>query len=213
MGTAHALLCVNRFLQNIIQNDRPFVGKIVVLGGDFRQVLPVVPHGSRQSTVQQCIKNCSLWQHFKIFKLFTNMRTNQNETNFAQFLLQIGDGGYLRTPVHENEIDNPSRLIEEKDIITEIFGNDISNFNDAITFPKFAILAPKNEHCDEVNNKIVSLPPGDAVEYLSVNMLISENDNNVMQFPTEFLDSLQFNGIPPHSLKLKIGAIVILLRN
>jgi len=32
-------------------------------------------------------------------------------------------------------------------------------------------------------------------------------------FPTEFLDSLHLSGLPPHSLVLKKGTIVILLRN
>jgi len=39
-----------------MDNDVPFGGKTIVLGGDFRQVLPVIPHASRASTVQNSIK-------------------------------------------------------------------------------------------------------------------------------------------------------------
>lgn len=62
-----------------MENDVFFGGKVIVLGGNFRQVLPVVPHGSRQLTIQKCIKYSPIWPHFKILKLFRNMRVNQNE--------------------------------------------------------------------------------------------------------------------------------------
>ena len=32
-------------------------------------------------------------------------------------------------------------------------------------------------------------------------------------YPTEFLHTLNFNGLPPHELKLKIGIPVMLMRN
>lgn len=35
---------VNRLLQDIMGNDISFGNKIIILGGDFRQVLPVIPH-------------------------------------------------------------------------------------------------------------------------------------------------------------------------
>jgi len=53
----------------------------------------------------------------------------------------------------------------------------------------------------------------EARTYKSVNRLISENDSEVLQFPVEFLDSLDLTGLPPHELTLKVGAIVMLLRN
>ncbi|XP_061341121.1 uncharacterized protein LOC133287508 [Gastrolobium bilobum] len=37
--------------------DMPFGGKIVVLGGDFRQILPVIPHGSRKKIVNATCRN------------------------------------------------------------------------------------------------------------------------------------------------------------
>ena len=34
-------------LRDLLANDLPFGGKVLVLGGDFRQVLPVMPHCAR----------------------------------------------------------------------------------------------------------------------------------------------------------------------
>ncbi|CAB3223021.1 unnamed protein product [Arctia plantaginis] len=34
-----------------------------------------------------------------------------------------------------------------------------------------------------------------------------------INFPTEFLNSLELPGLPPHNLQLKVGSVVIMLRN
>ena len=41
----HALHAIDRLLQDITGVTVPFGGKIFLLGGDFHQVLPVMPHG------------------------------------------------------------------------------------------------------------------------------------------------------------------------
>jgi hypothetical protein len=51
-----------------------FGGKPAVLGGDFRQILPVVRKGSRSVVVGASITNSKLWQHVVLLKLHTNMR-------------------------------------------------------------------------------------------------------------------------------------------
>ena len=41
----------DRVLQDLTGNNVPFGGKVVVLGGDWRQILPVVPFGDRADVI------------------------------------------------------------------------------------------------------------------------------------------------------------------
>ncbi|XP_057444045.1 uncharacterized protein LOC130736220 [Lotus japonicus] len=54
--------------------DKPFGGKVVVLGGDFRQILPVIPKGGRQGIVSATVNSSDLWKYCKFLKLTKNMR-------------------------------------------------------------------------------------------------------------------------------------------
>ena len=40
-----------------------------------------------------------------------------------------------------------------------------------------------------------------------------ETEADAINYPTEFLNSLDVSGMPPHLLELKIGSVVMLLRN
>ena len=46
----HALNAIDRILRDITRENFPFGGKVVLSGGDFRQVLPVVCHGHPSDT-------------------------------------------------------------------------------------------------------------------------------------------------------------------
>ena len=47
MANQHLLEALDRTLCDLMDSDPPFSGKVIVLGGDFRQMLSVVKHGSR----------------------------------------------------------------------------------------------------------------------------------------------------------------------
>lgn len=72
------------------------------------------------------------------------------------------------------------------------------------------ILTPKNESMFDINAKALEMFPGEMIEVLSADTCPSDQ---TALYPTEFLNSLQPSGMPPHSLKLKIGCPVMLLRN
>ena len=52
--------------------------------------------------------------------------------------------------------------------------------------------------------------PGISTFYKSCDMV---NQSESPMFPTEFLNTIELQGIPPHSLELKHGSVIILLRN
>jgi ATP-dependent DNA helicase PIF1 len=49
--------------------------------------------------------------------------------------------------------------------------------------------------------------------YYSVDTILEDGDNPGHQIPPEFLHELTPSGLPPHKLQLKVGAIIMLLRN
>ena len=73
------------------------------------------------------------------------------------------------------------------------------------------MLAPKNENVDKVNEMIMEKFPGIGNTYLSADTIAEEHLLNA--YPSEFLNSITLSGMPPHSMTLKVGAPVILLRN
>ncbi|KAI3837119.1 hypothetical protein MKW92_035174 [Papaver armeniacum] len=85
----YAFEAVNKTMIDIMSTDGdvantpPFGGKTVVLGGDFRQILPVVTKGSREQIVDASISRSTLWDKFKIFELTRNMRLS-NKTRRAK---------------------------------------------------------------------------------------------------------------------------------
>ncbi|XP_016185702.1 uncharacterized protein LOC107627378 [Arachis ipaensis] len=77
----------------------PFGGKVFVLGGDFRQVLPVIPKGSRAEIVMASINSSVLWKYCEVLRLTKNLRlangleqsTAQELRSFSYWILQ-GEG-------------------------------------------------------------------------------------------------------------------------
>jgi hypothetical protein len=81
MAHKHVFEAVNRTLQHVLGvvdpalKDILFGGKVVVMGGDFRQLLPVVPRGMRGQIVDASFKRSTiLWHNVKVRHLHENMR-------------------------------------------------------------------------------------------------------------------------------------------
>ncbi|XP_057249393.1 uncharacterized protein LOC130590837 [Beta vulgaris subsp. vulgaris] len=82
-------------------------------------------------------------------------------------------------------------------------------------FQERAILAPTNEKVEKVNDHVLSTIPGDEKIYLSCDG-ISKDEGNLGAhdiYSTEFLNTIKCSGLPNHSIKLKVGAPIMLLRN
>ena len=47
---------VDRQLRDLCDGTKPFGGKVVILGGDWRQLVPVVEHGTKEDQIAASIK-------------------------------------------------------------------------------------------------------------------------------------------------------------
>jgi ATP-dependent DNA helicase PIF1 len=97
------------------------------------------------------------------------------------------------------------------DLIHKVFPNITQNYKNHQWLSARAILAAKNNDVNAINFSIQKEIPGEATTYKSIDTVM--NQDEVVNYPTEFLNSLDLPGIPPHVLTLKIGVPIILLRN
>ena len=63
----------------------------------------------------------------------------------------------------------------------------------------------------ERNEHVLRGMPGE--ELLLSADSITPGDGSSANYPVEFLNSLNLSGLPLHEIKLKVGAVVMLLRN
>ncbi|KAL9411119.1 hypothetical protein AB3S75_044830 [Citrus x aurantiifolia] len=209
---------------------KPFGGLTIVCGGDFRQILPVVPKGTRADIVDASLNSSYLWPFFKIYELKQNMRLYNGSVSgseaakiasFDKWLLQIGDGS-LYDDIDRDLVKLPSDICKKpsenlmKSIVDTIYPSIRHNYSDPAYLKERAILTPKNETVHELNEMIMNIIPGQGRTYFSSDSICkasaNTNDEDVL-YPTEFLNSLKFNGIPNHDIRLKEGVPVMLLRN
>jgi ATP-dependent DNA helicase PIF1 len=209
---------VDRLLRDVMQIDIPFGGKIFIIGGDFRQTLPVVLRGFRADIINATIKSSYLWRYVKQYRLIQNMRLNPESQHYSQFLLQIGDGTYPTqtidgVPDYVIIPDNIWIPLSINNLFNIIYDDFINQYCNVDYINLRSILAPLNTYTDDINNYASDLLPTNYKIYLSHDSVSDNTDNNNLFFTVEYLNSLDFSGIPPHELKLKENQPVILLRN
>ncbi|XP_012857053.1 PREDICTED: ATP-dependent DNA helicase PIF1-like [Erythranthe guttata] len=105
---------------------------------------------------------------------------------------------------YDNDEDSIQRLI------MAIFPSLSNNSHFAACMISRAILTTRNENVDKLNEKLISLFPGESRSFHSYDEAIDDVNN---YYEEEFLNSLSPNGLPPHKLLLKINCPIILLRN
>ena len=223
---------VNARLANV-----PFGGKTIVLGGDFRQTLPIVRFASRAQTVDMSLTRSHLWPGFASFALVENMRIekaremladcadgDEMETNsadklaelqeFAAWLLRIGNGteaaDELCTIALPQELCLPSGC--DIDALADwVYPNLAVNCKSPSWLGERAILAPYNTEVDSINAKLSAVFPGD--EWICTSADAVTNPSDVNFAPPELLNTFSPSGLPAHELRLKPNMPIMLLRN
>lgn len=235
MAHRHTFEAVDRTLRDILSVGdekaltKTLGGKTVLLGGDFRQILPVIPQRTRQETVSAAINRSYLWESCHKYLLSQNMRVQPEEIKFAEWILQIGDGEAPRKTHGIDDDQEEDNIIIDKNLLlpeTEnplevlcrsVFPDFTNTFQDLENLKGTAVLTPRNETVDEINDYLLSKVPGLAKEYFSADSIDQDEalteEGFEMSYPMEYLNSLEFPGLPAHRLCLKVGVPIMLLRN
>ncbi|XP_076945656.1 uncharacterized protein LOC143616821 [Bidens hawaiensis] len=141
---------------------------------------------------------------------------------FAEWLLDIGEGNVGGNNDGEATIEIPEDLLIKdsldpiSDLIEFVYPSVLDNFNDLNFFHERAILAPKNDVVQEINERMLSIFPVDEGEYLSSDIIcpmemVNENLDESLCSP-DILNGIKTSGLPNHRLVLKVGVPVMLLK-
>ena len=169
MTRRQAVETLDRSLQDIIECDLPFGGKVIVFGGDFRQVLPVVPRGTRAQICDATLLRSYIWDDIKIIQLKQNMRA-QNDVWFSEFLLRIGEG--TEKTFQNDYVQLPDDIMLEytdeqsiNTLIDHVFPDLAANSISVSYMRERAILSTRNEHVDNLNARMIGKFPGNEKIY------------------------------------------------
>jgi ATP-dependent DNA helicase PIF1 len=179
MAHRYTFECLDRTLKDIMSTDTKkcttiFGGKVIVFGGDFRQILPVIPRGNRSDIVHASISASYIWDHCQVLTLTQNMRLKQGSNSqenleiseFSNWLLSVGEGkisepndGYADIPIPKEmlilEYEEPIRAIVES-----TYPNLLDNYHSYDYLKSRAILASTIEVVDQINDYVLDIMPG-----------------------------------------------------
>ena len=177
-------------------------------------------HGTPAQIADACLRRSPLWHHFQVFQLVENMRVLQAAAGtaqdvaagFAQWLLELGEG---RLPTdNDGNIQLPPALCMEADlpqVIQWVFGNLRDLPEEPVWMASRAVLAAKNAEVDAINSMATEMFPGEPRQLTSADAMVGNEEE--LQVPVEYLNTLCVPGFPPHLLSLKPGMPIMLLRN
>ncbi|XP_074374518.1 uncharacterized protein LOC141714921 [Apium graveolens] len=179
----------------INEEKRPFGGITVVFCGDFEQILPVLPKAGRAEIVNASFNKSQLWKSCKVFLLSQNMRLHSGNSearhkvmsDFSKWQLEIGDGRVECIDTHRTDVE--TEFVVPDEYVVKI---------------------------DDINAQILERVPGNVHTYLSQDSIEDRGvDDNVFDssFPIEYLNFINMPCMPKYELKVKVGAIVMLMRN
>src|SRR5438046_4327464 len=136
------------------------------------------------------------------------------QEEFANRILAIGEGhdtnnDIIQWPLNGIVSDNTSQSLANA--IYPTLADPNAPIPTAQHLAERTILAARNDTIDKLNEQLLASMNGEVFTSYSADKAVDEGDAET--YATEYLNTINLSTLPPHELKLKIGATVILLRN
>ncbi|XP_074323822.1 uncharacterized protein LOC141660731 [Apium graveolens] len=155
---------------DVERGKRPFGGITVVFGGDFRQILHVLPKAGRAEIVNASFNKSRLWKSCRVFLLSWNMRLHSGNSearnkviaDFSKWQLEIGDGKVECIDTHRADVEIEFVVPDEyvvksplkspiKTLIDIIYPDFQNNLHSQEYLRSRSILTPTNVVVDDIN--------------------------------------------------------------
>ncbi|KAH7713457.1 hypothetical protein AAVH_19195 [Aphelenchoides avenae] len=213
MCSKFVLECVSRTLSKMHKSDQPFGNVLMIIGGDFRQCIPIKQRALPSELFDLCVKRSELWARFKKFTLKRNVRALA-DPDYAQYAVDIGDGVGIRQT--EGDVPLMAEIVSTGDLVHEVYGELKTRYGRMLESQRMdflaerAILCPLNSEVNHYNEVVLNGLPGDVATYRSYDMLDVDATAESQVYPPELLNTLNPSSLPPHELNVKEGAVVML---
>ncbi|CAN1189507.1 ATP-dependent DNA helicase PIF1 [Linum perenne] len=173
------------------ENYLPFGGKVVLLGGDFRQFLPVVPNGSRADNINASLPRSYLWTFCTLLHLKINMRITNHAINttpmfdgltFPNWVLAVGNGtlntqSNSKSTTSNDLITIPAQFLIPPtnkpiaELISRVYPSFQQSYQSLEYIKSRAIVSPTNVVVSEINDLLLAQIPTPAKIYFCADSL------------------------------------------
>ena len=171
MSHKGAFEALHLIFKDIRRNNDVMGGVIVSLAGDFPQMLPVIPRGTRADKIQISLKSSYIWSRIQMHHLTINMRVHVNKLSsiqrFSDGLLQEKNGAV--TLINSDKYTAMDRIVQkENQLIENLFPNLTQHFRDHAWLSQRVILALRNENAYITNEQMLRELPSSLEVYKSI---------------------------------------------
>ncbi|CAN1760449.1 ATP-dependent DNA helicase PIF1, partial [Linum perenne] len=163
--------------------------------------------GGRSDTKNASLIRSYLWFYCKLLTLTTNVRINDSATNMMPLSRGMNFVEWVLA------IESSHRIA---DIVDAVYDDLISKYSSIEYLSNRTIVTPTNKAVTDINEHVLSKIPRQSHTYYSSDSIVANGDYLASlkeAYPTEFLNSQSFNGLPEHELTLKLHTLVMILQN
>lgn len=177
MAHKHCFEALDRTCRDIMSNhpntNTIFRRKVIIFGGDFIQILAVVPKRTHLDIVHSSINVSYIWNHCEVLTLTKNMRLQHGSNtyecleieSFSKCLLNIGEGKVSEPNEGYVDFDIPSDILltnyydPVEVIVQSIFPKIFENCQSYDYLRSRVILVTSIDTFDQINEHVLATMP------------------------------------------------------
>ncbi|KAL0715835.1 hypothetical protein Bca4012_065157 [Brassica carinata] len=218
MMSRHCFENLDRTLCDIFRTKehKSFGGKVIVFGGDFRQILPVIPYGGRTETVTASLKKSYISEHCKVLRLTRNMRLLSGRTEkeseelrlFSEWILAVRDGninnpndGIVDINIQEDlikECEDPISTIVKEEGSDQFIVRAVKNVSELFDPPVVEAVHAKYKSTDLLSLHLLFFSLSDFIFSIIVLLCSSSSAHRFLHCSPYSLHRLDFESDSSH---------------